>query len=238
MTLLEFDGVCKTLRRRGPDHVVLRDVSFTVDEGQFVSILGDPGSGKSMLLQIAAGMEIPDAGSVLFTGADLYAMPERHRTRLRAGTIGWARHPMPSRGSNVAEVVALSTPMRYGGKREIQEILDAVGLSELAEASWFELTAPEQRRVGLASALIRRPRLLLADDPFLGSDMLQRERLRSLLRSWVDEGGRATLLATSQVADALGSDQLMALSRGSIIKPSPPAPAEVIEFPSRESRSA
>jgi ABC-type lipoprotein export system ATPase subunit len=238
MTLLEFDGVCKTLRRRGPDHVVLQDVSFTVDEGEFVSILGDPGSGKSMLLQIAAGIEAPDAGSVLFTGQDLYAMSERQRTRLRAGTIGWARHPTPSRGRNVAEIVALSTLVRYGGKREIEEILDAVGMSELAEASWSELTAAEQRRVGLASALIRRPRLLLADDPFLGSDILQRQRLCLLLRSWVDEGGHAVLLATSEVTNVLGSDQLLALSRGSIIKPSPPAPAEVIDFPTRESRSA
>jgi ABC-type multidrug transport system ATPase subunit len=241
MTLLELDGVTKVLRRRGPDRVVLRDVSLAVAEGGFVGILGAPHSGKTMLLRIASGHELPDAGSIRFAGHDVYAMKPRQREDLIASGIAFACNLPPPPGLSVSLFVHMSYNgwnWRQSVRHEVDDLLDALGLLELADASWNELTGDEQRRVALAQGLIRRPRLLLIDDLLLGADLVLREQVLGLLRSQMREHGITIVMTASEPTHLLRCDEMMALTDGELIKPTARASAEVIELPSRRRRPA
>jgi predicted ABC-type transport system involved in lysophospholipase L1 biosynthesis ATPase subunit len=241
MSLLELDGIGKTLRRHGHERVMLRDVSLAVDAGESLAILGDAGSGKSMLLQIAAGITRPDAGVVRFAGQDLYALTTDQRHDLHRSEIGWTHHMSPVAGfDTVLGMTMLGRADAVGfrtAEAEARDLLDEIGIGALAPVAWGELVGDEQRLVSLASVLLRRPRLLLADDPLLGQDVVRREQLMALLRSRVEQDGMTLVLATTEIPLS-GWDRLAALSVGGLIHARPRSPAEVIELPRRRDRSA
>ncbi|HEX5145622.1 MAG TPA: ATP-binding cassette domain-containing protein [Conexibacter sp.] len=241
MTLLAFDGVWKTLRRPGPEHEVLRDVSFDVREGQFVGIVGPRGSGKSMLLQIAAGMSSPDRGTVAFAGRDLNNLSRRGLAALRARQIGWGCLIPPPAGLTIRDSLTFSLRTHPGcrsAEGTVDVLLEELGLRELAGATWNQLTLSEKGRAALAQAVIRRPRLLLVDDLLAGTDLVRREQTLTLLRSWSVERGLAILMVASDAPHLLHCDEIMVLSNGSLLKPSLRSGADVIAFPTTQTETA
>lgn len=241
MTLLSFDGVTKRYARGYREVEALADVALEVEAGDFVAVWGGSRSGKTTLLRVAAGIETPDAGRVAFDGGNLAALSRRARARLLLTDIGcvWQTGRI-TRGLSVLDHVALPRFRQHGhaqARREAHDVLKRVGVPQAASARWHELTDGERTRVALAHALIRRPRLLLADEPTASLNMIEREQVLSVLRSVAEEAGVAIVMTAPDAPNLLQSHRLMSLDGGRLIKPRSEQRGTLIDFPSASERA-
>jgi energy-coupling factor transport system ATP-binding protein len=188
-----------------PGVPVVRDVDLAIRAGDRVALVGPNGSGKSTLLRLAAGLLRPTAGAVRVLDGD----PARMASGARARTIGFV-HQDPELGflaDTVAEEIALG--LTATEHLAVEELMERLGLplARFAAASPYRLSGGEQRRLSLATALVRRPRLLLLDEPTFGQDRHGHEALVSLLDELV--GDRTAVLAATHderfVRDAMDS---------------------------------
>lgn len=241
MTLLSLDGVTKRYTRGYREVLALDGVDLDLAPGDFVAVWGASRSGKTTLLRVAAGIEPPDGGRVAFDGHDVATLSRRARARLLLDEIGcvWQTGRI-TRGLSVLDHVALPRFKRHGharARREAHEVLERVGVPQAASARWHELTDGERTRVALAHALIRRPRLLLADEPTANLNMIEREQVLSVLRSVAEEAGVAIVMTAPDAPDLLQSHRLMALDGGRLIKPRSEQHGMLIDFPSASERA-
>jgi putative ABC transport system ATP-binding protein len=235
MTLLSLDGVTKRYARGYREFPALDEVALDVESGDFVAIWGASRSGKTTLLRVAAGIEAPDAGTVAYRGEDLARLSRRERARLLLSEIGcvWQTGRI-TRGLSVLDHVALPRFKARGhtqARREAHDILERVGVRQSAQARWHELTDGERTRVALAHALIRRPKLLLADEPTANLNLIEREQVLGLLRSIAEEAGVAVVMTAPDAPNLLQSHRLMSLDRGRLIKPRSEQRGMLIDFP-------
>jgi putative ABC transport system ATP-binding protein len=196
---------------------VLRDVDFDLAAGEYVAVMGESGVGKSTLLNLIAGLDRPDAGRVLFDGADLAALQDDALTRLRRKHMGFvfqAFHVLPY--LTVAQNVGLplllnSVPARQAGPR-VGAVLEAVGLADRAQSWPRELSGGETQRVAIARALVHGPRLVLADEPTGNLDPENAAQVLALLRERVKGEGAAGILVTHSAAAAKTADRVCVLT--------------------------
>jgi ABC-type lipoprotein export system ATPase subunit len=237
MTLLCLDCVRKTHRVGPYEKRVLVDVSLSIDAGDLFAVWGSQRSGKSTLLRIAAGLELSDAGGVLFAGHDFAEMPKERRDRLRLSEIGLVRgEGPPSQSLTVQEYVAI--PLRASCTRREARVraLDAlreVDVVDCRNARWDQLSDNERTLVSLAHGLVREPRLLLVDDPTAGLDTLQQQEVVDVLRAVAVERGIAVLMTTSILSAVTGANHAFTLSDGRLVPVTDGSRplADVIEFP-------
>jgi ABC-type glutathione transport system ATPase component len=221
--LLSFSRVSKRYPDGSRDIVVLDRVSFEVQIGACVGVYGARREGKSTLLRIAAGIELPDEGVVCFEGRDLGRMGMVERGRLLRGKIAFmaAGDWRPNPGDSVVE--HLATSLGSGGlsvreaKRRALRALDRVGVGAgCAEDLAGSLGLVERTRVMLARALVWEPRLLIVDEPALMPSLGDRDRFYALLRSAARERKMALLLASEEMAALQGARPLMWMSDGEL----------------------
>jgi len=235
MTLLSLDAVTKRYARGYREVEALAGIELDVEPGDFVAIWGGSRSGKTTLLRIAAGIEPPDDGRVAFDGNDLAALSRKARARLLLTDVGcvWQTGRI-TRGLSVLDHVALPRFKQLSHaqeRREAHEVLERVDAAQAANARWHELTDGERTRVALSHALIRRPRLLLADEPTANLNMIEREQLLGVLRSVADEAGVAIVMTAPDAPNLLQSHSLMSLDAGRLIKPPSEQRGHLIDFP-------
>lgn len=242
-SLLHLDSVSKSYMRGPRELRVLRENSLDVHEGELVAVYGKRGAGKTTLLRVAAGFEPPTSGVVTFDGIDLSRVSRSRRARLHRSEIGWVERAGPSSQELVMrEYVALPL-YRSGGpaqaERRAMSALAKVGAEDVADARWANLSDTERTLVAIAEALVRKPRLLLIDDPTAMLGMADRERVTGMLCSAAEDDGLGVLMAVPEMPAMLQAHKLRALSRGRLLTPSDPPPGlgEVIDFP-RGERSA
>jgi putative ABC transport system ATP-binding protein len=192
-------GIGKTVRSGDSDLVILRDIDFEVTRGEAVAVVGASGSGKSTLLAILAGLDTPSAGSVRIDRAELFALDEDARARLRAKTVGFVFQSfqlLP--GYTALENVML--PLELAGREDAQaqarEVLERVGLGERLHHYPKHLSGGEQQRVALARAFVVRPQLLLADEPTGSLDAESGAAVIRLLFEMNREYGTTLVLVT------------------------------------------
>jgi ABC-type lipoprotein export system ATPase subunit len=240
--LLSLDRVSKRYWRGRHEIVVLDNVSFDVEAGEFAAIFGQRASGKTPLLRIAAGIEPADTGMVLFGGEDLTKRARKRGSGLHP-RIGWMRREGPFLPSmEMLDYVALPL-FRPISHREAHRLatraLRRIGADELARARWAELDDAERTLVMIAQAIVREPSLLVADDPTIGLGTIERESVLRHLRDIAKESGMAVLMAVPDVPDMLRSHTVMSLSDGELIRPTRRnVRADVIEFPRGRGESA
>jgi ABC-type lipoprotein export system ATPase subunit len=236
MTLLALERVSKSHWRGRHEIVVLDQVSLEVDAGELVSIFGQRAAGKTTLLRIAAGIEAPDAGCVRFEGHELGAGRFRRLTGIHA-QIGWVGRQAPfASGMRMLDHVALPllrASTAGEAERRATRALKRVGVGELANARWHELSDAERTLVTIAHAIVRDPKLLLADDPTSGLGLEERETVLALLRSIAEQRGMAVLATVPEIPDALRSHRVLSLGDGELIQATRRAAGEVIAFPQR-----
>lgn len=223
--MLEVTHIFKTYEGRP----LLDDISFTVDTGETVCLLGASGSGKSTLLRIIAGLEEPDSGSVSFDGADLGAVPAHLRD---FGLVFQDYALFPH--LNVHDNVAFGLKMRRLPPAAIDErvanALEMVNLSGFGDRAVTELSGGEQQRIALARALAPRPRLLMFDEPLGALDRTLREDLLNELRSILHHSDIPAIYVTHDQEEAFAlADRLFILQSGKIVRQG--TPAEVWDRP-------
>lgn len=214
--LIELNKVGRKYRMGQGEFWALRDVTLAIPEGQLVTVLGPSGSGKSTLLNIMGGIDRADTGTVRVAGVDLSAAPERDLTQFRRRTVGFVFQffnliPNLTVRENVevtADIAAKPLP--------IDEILETVGLSDLAGRFPSELSGGEQQRASLARAVVKNPVLLLADELTGSLDFVtSREILQLLVR--INETYHTTIvLVTHNGAIADMTDRLVRLRSGEV----------------------
>jgi putative ABC transport system ATP-binding protein len=241
--LLSLDRVSKRYWRGRHEIVVLDDVSFDIDAGEFAAIFGQRASGKTTLLRIAAGIEAADGGEVRFAGEDITARIKTQRRRSMHPRMGWMRRSGPFLASmEMLDYVALPLldEVRHDeAHRRATRALTRIRADELARATWENLSDAERTLVMLAQAIVRGPALLLADDPTMGLGVHERETVLGLLRTVAEEDGMAVLMTVPDVPDMLRSHTVMSLSDGELIVPKRRRPeADVIDFPRERGESA
>ncbi|MBQ2999076.1 MAG: ABC transporter ATP-binding protein [Clostridia bacterium] len=168
------------------DHEILHGVDLLVEDGEFVSIMGESGSGKSTLLSILAGNLRPASGRVLLGGRDLSAMSERELARLRCTEIGFVYqefHLIPT--LRAAENILLPNYLARGdakeGKKKMAELAERMSISHVLSSFPEEMSGGECQRVAIARALLYSPSILLMDEPTGNLDSVATEKVMTLL---------------------------------------------------------
>jgi putative ABC transport system ATP-binding protein len=180
---------------------VLRDLSLEVANGEFIAVMGESGIGKSTLLNLIAGLDRPDSGSVLVDGIDLATLDDDALTRLRRERMGFVFQAFH----------VLSYLSAEAGARVVA-MLDAVGMATRGPSMPRELSGGELQRVAIARALIHRPALVLADEPTGNLDAESAASVMTLLRGQLKAQGATGILVTHSRAAAATADRVLTLA--------------------------
>ncbi|MBP0446736.1 ABC transporter ATP-binding protein [Roseomonas sp. SSH11] len=208
--------------RRFGSVAALDHVSLDVPPGEFLALLGGSGSGKSTLLRVVAGFEAPDAGAVELDGADLLALPP-HRRPVNMMFQSYALFPHMSVAANIAYGLKREGRPRAEIARRLEEAVAMLGLAGLESRRPHALSGGQRQRVALARALVKRPRLLLLDEPLGALDANLRERTGFELRAIQRESGAAFIMVTHDQAEALAlADRVAVMDRGRLVQVAPP----------------
>jgi len=206
----------KGVSRRFGDFVALDDVSLEIPSGSLTALLGPSGSGKSTLLRVIAGLERPDAGTVVIDGRDATALPPQRRG------VGFVfQHYAAFKHMTVRENVAFGLKVRRRPKAEIRrrvdELLELVQLPGLADRYPAQLSGGQRQRMALARALAVEPQVLLLDEPFGALDARVRKELRAWLRRLHDEVHVTTVFVTHDQEEAMEvADRIVVMNHGHV----------------------
>ena len=196
---------------------VFAGVELEIRAGEYVAVMGESGSGKSTLLNLIAGLDRPDEGSIELDGEELARLSDDALTVLRRERMGFvfqAFHLLPylDVASNVALPLSLLGIDGTVAERRVQEMLDAVGLSDRGASRPRELSGGELQRVAIARALVHSPRLVLADEPTGNLDAESAAQVLELLRVQVKVNGSAGILVTHSSVAAKTADRTLRLA--------------------------
>ena len=199
---------------------VLRDVSFSIPQGAFVAIVGPSGSGKTTLLGLLAGLDTPTRGQVLLDNADLTAMNEDQRARLRGEKVGFVFQSFQLI-STLTALENVQVPLELRGESgagdRARELLRRVGLGDRLDHFPTQLSGGEQQRVAIARAFANAPRILFADEPTGNLDSDTGAHIVELLEALNRESKTTIVLVTHDLTLASRAGRIIRLSDGRVI---------------------
>ena len=210
------------LTKRYAGRTVVHDVSFHVDDGELVALLGPSGSGKSTILRIVAGLTSSESGRVTVDGLDVTALPPKARD-LGFVFQNYALFEHLTVADNVEFALRVRKVGRHERRLRRDELLELVGLGGSARKYPAQLSGGQRQRTALARALAHRPRLLLLDEPFGALDARIRQDLRQGLRELLKRIGTTAIFVTHDQEEAFAvADRIMVLHRGRLLEQGPP----------------
>lgn len=184
MEILKVQNLCKTYGKGEAKVDALKNVSFSLNRGEFAAVVGESGSGKSTLLNCIGALDTPTSGSVLMDGQNLFSMKEEKRTIFRRRNIGFIFQSFQLVSElNVEQNIMFPLLLDYRkpDPAEVREILDLLGLTERGRHLPNQLSGGQQQRVAIGRALITRPKLILADEPTGNLDSKNSQDVMDLL---------------------------------------------------------
>ncbi len=224
--ILEINNVTKTFRG---GVLAVDDVTLGVEEGEFLTIVGPSGSGKTTTLRMVGGFEYPDAGQILLDGQDVTDLPP-HKRPINMMFQDFALFPHMTVAQNIGYGLTIAGVKKSEIKSEVEEALRTIELSDKADRRPAELSIGQKQRVALARALVRRPKILLLDEPMSALDAKLREAMQIELKRLHDQIGLTFVMVTHDQTEALVmSDRIVVMESGRIVQIG--APAELYEQP-------
>ncbi|MBI4369954.1 MAG: ABC transporter ATP-binding protein [Elusimicrobia bacterium] len=195
---------------------ILSAVSFTINDGEFVSLLGASGCGKTTILRIIAGLETADSGSVLIDGQDVGAASPKDRD-IAMVFQNYALYPHLNVRENISMGLTLRKIARPEISRRVQETAALLGIEEYLDRRPSALSGGQRQRVALARALVRRPKVFLLDEPLSNLDALLRDKTRSELKLLFERVKGTVIYVTHDQVEAMTmSSRIIVLNKGRI----------------------
>ncbi len=197
------------------------DVSFSVEKGEFLAIIGPSGSGKSTLLHILGGVDRPTAGKVFVDGTDVYAQNDEALAVFRRRQVGLIYQfynliPVLTAQENITLPVLLDG--REINKERLEELLDTLGLKERRKNLPNQLSGGQQQRVSIGRALMNAPAVVLADEPTGNLDSKNSQEIVELLKLSNRRYGQTLIVITHDESIALQADRIIAIEDGKIVR--------------------
>lgn len=222
--VIACQGIVKSYREESTTTNVLSDISFTVNAGEQVAILGSSGSGKSTLLHILGGLDTPDKGEVRVKGQPLHTLSSKALAALRNRDIGFIyqfHHLLPEFTAleNVAMPLLINGTTNSQAKAEASRRLEQVGLSHRLEHKPAALSGGERQRVAIARALVNNPAIVLADEPTGNLDHRTGEQVYALLRELSEKQGTSFIVVTHDRSLAAQMDRTLTILDGKLQAP-------------------
>lgn len=220
MSKIEATNLTRVFRRGAEEVRALAGVSFTIDSGEFVAIVGPSGSGKSTLLQLLGGMDLPTSGSLRIADKDMSTLSDAERTRLRRDTLGFVFQdfgllPVLTVEENIALPRSLG---KVPTGPSVAELLERVGLSHRKHHRPHQLSGGEMQRVAIARALVRHPRILLTDEPTGNLDSVSGAGILGLLQELHTREGITLIVVTHNETLAAAAHRRLTLKDGLLVE--------------------
>jgi putative ABC transport system ATP-binding protein len=215
-TAVEFKDVVKTYGKGEGLQVAVDHVSFTIDKGEFVVILGRSGAGKSTVLNMLGGMDVPTEGQVIVDGNDISAYSDKKLSNYRADTIGFIfqfYNLIP--GLTAYENVALVKDIKKDAL-DPDDVLDRVGLSDQKKKFPSQMSGGQQQRVSIARALAKNPKIILGDEPTGALDSETGKIVIEMLQKLSTEEGNTVILVTHNADIAKCANKVIHMRNGKI----------------------
>ncbi len=220
MSLLQVNHINRIYQTRfGTQQVeALRDIHFSVEEGEFVAIMGESGSGKTTLLNILGTLDRPTAGSVILNGTDMQSIPESKAASFRREHLGFVFQDFNlldslSAQDNIILPLVLSNSLQGPADDAVREIASKLGLNNHLKQYPYELSGGQQQRVAIARALIANPSLLLADEPTGALDSKSAANIMDIFES-INTAGQTILMVTHSITAASKAGRVLFIKDG------------------------
>ena len=221
MELLRVENLSKTYGKGEAAVRALRDVSFSMERGEFAAVVGESGSGKSTLLNCIGGLDAPTGGKGYLDGEDLFSMTENKRTIFRRQNIGFifqSFHLIEELDVEQNIIFPLLLDYRKPKKGQVEELLELLGLTERRHHLPGQLSGGQQQRVAIGRALVMRPMLVLADEPTGNLDTENEEIIAGLLLECAHEKGYTVVLVTHSLELARKADVIYRMKDGRMMR--------------------
>ena len=221
MEIIKVENLCRTYGSGNSEVKALDHVSFSVEQGEFLAIIGPSGSGKSTLLHILGGVDKPSSGKVFVNGQDVYAQNEEQLAvfrRRQVGLIYQFYNLIPV--LNVTENITLPVLMdnRKVNEERLEELLSTLGLSDRRDNLPNQLSGGQQQRVSIGRALMNAPAVVLADEPTGNLDSKNSQEIVELLKMSNKKYNQTLIVITHDESIALQADRVIAIEDGRIVK--------------------
>lgn len=221
MKILETENLCKIYGKGDTMVKALDNVSFSVEKGEFIAIVGPSGSGKSTLLHILGGVDTPTSGKVIIDGTDISALDETALAVFRRRQIG-----LIYQFYNLIPILTveenLTLPMLLDGrkpdKNQLASLVERLGLEDRLSHLPNQLSGGQQQRVSIGRALMSNPAIVLADEPTGNLDSENSREIVSLLRSFNREFNQTVIMITHDEKIALSADRIISIEDGKITR--------------------
>ncbi|MCR4587868.1 MAG: ABC transporter ATP-binding protein [Lachnospiraceae bacterium] len=223
MKILEIHNLCKVYGKDETRVDALKDVSFDVEQGEFVAIVGPSGSGKSTLLHILGGVDVPTSGEVIISGTDIGKLNETKLAIFRRRHIG-----LVYQFYNLIPILTveenMTLPLLLDGQKPdgelLKDLVSKLGLTDRMRHLPNQLSGGQQQRVSIGRALMNHPALLLADEPTGNLDTANSKEILTLLRKFNKENHQTVIIITHDERIALSADRVITIEDGRITRDS------------------
>ncbi|HOT21109.1 MAG TPA: ABC transporter ATP-binding protein [Sedimentibacter sp.] len=219
--IIEVENLNKTYMLGNVPVEILQEINFTINRGEFITIMGPSGSGKSTLLYLLGGLDKPTSGKILINNKDISALSDEEQSTLRRREIGFVFQfynlvPNLTVEDNVMLPVLLDGKKIKDYREKLDEILETVGLSDRINHTPRELSGGQQQRVAIARALINEPDIILADEPTGNLDSKSSEEVMKLLQRINKVKGKTILQVSHSLETAKYSDRIINVRDGKV----------------------
>lgn len=221
MEVVKVEGLCKSYGKGNTKVDALKNVNLTINQGEFVAIVGASGSGKSTLLHLLGGVDKPTSGKVIVDGVDIYDLSETELAIVRRRKVGFIFQfynlvPVMTVEENM--LLPLLLDNKKVDKKEFQELIDILGLEERKHHLPNELSGGQQQRASIGRALAYKPSIVLADEPTGNLDSKNSKEIIDLLKISVRKYNQTLILITHDVNIASQADRIITIEDGRIVR--------------------